>query len=121
MKISGLEKAALGLTAVVLLLTVGYFSGVRSGDTPYTVQGYTVRTFETGSGVELPSGPWVVNINTATVKQLQTLPGIGQKGAQAIVADRKINGPFRIPEDLMRVPGIGAGTVSEILDYITVE
>ena len=62
-----------------------------------------------------------VNINTATAAELETLPGIGEKRAADIVADRAANGPFRIPEDLTRVKGIGEGTLAGLIEYITVE
>ena len=62
-----------------------------------------------------------ININTAGLEELQTLPGIGEKRAQAIVDDRETNGPFRIPEDLTRVSGIGEGILANIIDRITVE
>lgn len=58
----------------------------------------------TGSAGAVP-GP--VNINTADVEELDTLPGVGEATAQAIVEDRERNGPFASPEDLMRVSGIG--------------
>lgn len=121
MKISGLEKGILALTAAFLLFTVGYFWGGRGSDEPYTVDVQTVWTGEVGDGVENTALPDAVNINTATAEQLQTLPGIGQVRAQEIVAEREANGPFRIPEDLMRVSGIGEGTLSGLLEYITVE
>lgn len=47
-----------------------------------------------------------ININTATQVMLEELPGVGPATAAAIIADRSKNGPFRRPEDLMRVPGI---------------
>lgn len=121
MKISGLEKTILALTAAVLLFTVGYFAGGRGSDEPYTVEAQTIRSEAVGEGVLVSARPDSVNINTATAEQLQALPGIGATRAQDIVADRQANGPFRIPEDLMRVSGIGEGTLSEILEYITVE
>ncbi len=49
----------------------------------------------------------LVNINTADETQLQTLPGVGEATAKAIVEDRAKNGPFESPQDLMRVSGIG--------------
>ncbi len=121
MKISGPEKTILAVTAAFLLFTVGYFLGGQGSDEPYTVDAQTVWTGEVGDGVVVSARPESVNINTATAEQLQALPGIGAKRAQDIVADRAANGPFRIPEDLMRVSGIGEGTLSEILEYITVE
>ena len=65
--------------------------------------------------------PGLVNINTAGSEELQTLPGIGEKRAEAIIAYREDNGPFRIVEEITNVSGIGEGILSRIIDYITVE
>ena len=62
-----------------------------------------------------------ININTADSETLQTLPGIGEKRAADIVADREANGPFRIAEDLTRVKGIGESILAGLLEQITVE
>ena len=48
-----------------------------------------------------------VNINTATVEELKTLKGVGDKKAEAIIEYRKKNGSFQTKEDLMKVRGIG--------------
>ena len=48
-----------------------------------------------------------VNINTATVEELKTLKGVGEKKAEAIIEYRKKNGSFHTKEDLMKVRGIG--------------
>ena len=48
-----------------------------------------------------------VNINTATVEELKTLKGVGEKKAGAIIEYRKKNGSFQTKEDLMKVRGIG--------------
>ena len=48
-----------------------------------------------------------VNINTATVEELKTLKGVGEKKAEAIIEYRKKNGSFKTKEDLMTVRGIG--------------
>lgn len=48
-----------------------------------------------------------VNVNTATVDQLQSLTGIGPALAQAIVDEREANGPFETLDELLRVRGIG--------------
>lgn len=52
-----------------------------------------------------PASP--VNINTAGIEQLQTLPGVGPATAERIVQFRQEHGPFLKPEDLMNVKGIG--------------
>ena len=49
----------------------------------------------------------VVNINRASVTELDALPGVGPSTAQAIVDYRTTNGPFGSPEDLLNVKGIG--------------
>ncbi|MBD5084467.1 MAG: ComEA family DNA-binding protein [Clostridiales bacterium] len=61
----------------------------------------------------------LVDVNTAGLDELMTLPGIGEARAQAILDDREANGPYRYPENLIRVKGIGEGILSQILDQIT--
>ena len=61
-----------------------------------------------------------VNINTATVAELDSLPGIGPTTAQAIVDYRLLNGPFQFIQDIRNVPGVGPATYDSIKDYITV-
>lgn len=50
-----------------------------------------------------------VNINTADVKELMKLDGIGHAVAEKIVDYRQKNGPFKKPEDLRKVSGVGRG------------
>ena len=54
-----------------------------------------------------PDSGGVVNINRASVTELDALPGVGPSTAQAIVDYRTTNGPFGSPEDLLNVKGIG--------------
>lgn len=55
-----------------------------------------------------------LNINSATVEQLDGLKGIGPTKAQAIVDYRKKNGPFKSVDDLQNVPGIGPATLKDL-------
>lgn len=55
-----------------------------------------------------------VNINTATVGELDSLPGIGPSKAAAIVSYRDTNGPFTAVSELKNVKGIGDATLSNI-------
>jgi comEA protein len=61
-----------------------------------------------------------VNINTASVEELKTLKGIGDKIAQRIIDHRKAEGPFTKIEDIMNVKGIGKATFNRLKDQITV-
>ena len=70
-----------------------------------------------GSGAE-GSQADLVDINTADVDTLSTLPGIGQTLAQRIIDYRDTYGPFYYIEDIMNVSGIGASTFENIMDLI---
>ena len=62
-----------------------------------------------------------LDLNTATLEELMELPGIGPTLARRILEDRETNGPFRVPSDLLRVPGIGQITYENLRDLVTVE
>ena len=62
-----------------------------------------------------------ININTASVEELTQLNGIGPNHAAKIIEFREKNGPFKIPEDLVQVPGIGQKTFEKNKDLIIVE
>ncbi len=51
-----------------------------------------------------------ININTALADELVQLEGIGKKKSASIIEFRETNGPFKRPEDLVKVPGIGPKT-----------
>jgi len=61
-----------------------------------------------------------VNINTANLEELQTLPRIGEKVAQRIIDYRKEHGEFKKIEELMKVQGVGEKTFKLIKDKIEV-
>lgn len=59
-----------------------------------------------------------VNINIATVEELEKLPNIGRKTAESIVEFRTVNGPFRRPEHLMQIRGVSEARFGELRPYI---
>ena len=62
----------------------------------------------------------IININSASLELLDTLPGIGPSTAQSIIDYRTDTGFFESIEDIMNVTGIGEATFNEIKDIITV-
>ena len=74
----------------------------------------------TSEGSSTTSSSSLVNINTASASELDTLPGIGPATAEKIIADREANGPFTTIEDLKRVSGIGDKKYENLADLICV-
>ena len=61
-----------------------------------------------------------ISINTATLQELMTLPGIGESKAKDILSYREKNGPFQKIEDIMNISGIGESLFVKIKEDITV-
>lgn len=140
MKISKLELISLILAAAFGAFAAGWFLRGASSAQPVRVE--TEHLLAQPTAVVLPTAgaqpsvtpnpsPAVtaeqtpapdgkIDLNTATAEELVTLPGIGEKRAAAIIADREANGPFRVPEDLTRVDGIGEGILEGLIDLVTV-
>ena len=60
-----------------------------------------------------------VSLGSATVEQLDELPGVGPVTAQKIVDWRSTHGPFRSVDDLDDVPGIGPARIEQLRDLVT--
>ncbi|MEZ4734943.1 MAG: ComEA family DNA-binding protein [Caldilineaceae bacterium] len=78
-----------------------------SGVSGAVSSGATIATQSSAGGL--------INVNTATATELETLPGIGPSKAAAIIANR----PYSTIEDLERVPGIGARTIDQLRPLVT--
>lgn len=136
MKISKLELISLLLAAAFAAFAAGWFLRGASSAQPVRVETENLLaqntavvvqavpsaepTPQTSPEAAAPSAEGKINLNTATKEELMTLPGIGEKRAADIIADREANGPFRIPEDLTRVSGIGEGILEGLIDLVTV-
>lgn len=72
-----------------------------------------------GAGNTAASSTGRVDINSATVAELQTLPGVGPKTAEAIIANREAMGRFVQVDDLMRVKGIGPKRMEQLRELVT--
>lgn len=80
----------------------------------------TRRVNETAAN-RAPVASDAININTATADELERLPHIGRKTAEAIVEFRTVNGPFRRPEHLMQIRGVSETRFAELRPYIKTE
>lgn len=77
-----------------------------------------VKTFSTAAKENVAAGQ--VNINTASIVELTTLNGIGEKKAQAILTYREEQGLFTTLEEIKNIPGIGDKTFENLKPYITI-
>jgi competence protein ComEA len=66
------------------------------------------------------AGQKTINLNTATIEQLETLPGIGRKTAERIIEHREKVGAFKKVEELMNVKGIGEKSFLKIKPLLSV-
>ena len=103
MKIGKLEQALLAVALTAVFFAAGYFAGrAVTGDVNVSIEYLEDRPAAAPS-----DNDDLVDINTASIRELTTLPGIGQVLAGRIVDYRTENGGFRVKEELMNVPGVG--------------
>lgn len=69
----------------------------------------------------MPAAGGLINLNTATLEQLDSLPGIGPAIAQRIIDYRASVGGFKAVEEITEVSGIGDATLAKIKDLVTVQ
>ena len=61
-----------------------------------------------------------LDLNTATVEELERLPEVGPSLARRIIEYRAAHGPFRLAQEIVQVPGIGPKTYEALQEYLTV-
>ncbi len=127
-RVSQAIDAAGGLSAEADVTGLNRASKVADGQKIYVPKVGEQQAVTAGCGADgvavVTSGAndaaGLVNINTASAAELQTLSGIGPSMAQSIIDERTKNGPFASVDDLMRVSGIGEKKLAKIKDCICV-
>ena len=110
-------KAAGGLKKGADTSDINQARILKDGEQIYV---FAATTFSGGVAKRVVRKNGPVMINRATVKEFEALDGIGPVLANRIVAYRKINGPFTVIEDVMKVSGIGAGTFAKFKEKLRV-
>jgi competence protein ComEA len=115
--------AAGGLSREADLSTVNLARRLRDGELVVILAlpapGSTPTILTAGAGDAAEDSRARININTATTKELEALPGVGEVTAARIAAYREQNGPFRSVDDLIHVQGISDRTIDEFRDLVT--
>ena len=108
------------VTVLLLLCTVAFFIQ-RNSDSGGLLIRSAEATLDTAASLQAiaSAGSDLVDINTADLTALMTLPGIGQTLASRIIEYRNTHGPFESVAELLKVDGIGAGKLESILELIT--
>ena len=123
-RVCDLVEAAGGALPAAELVAVNLAARLADGQqvvVPKHGQAPPVAAASGGSGTGGTAGPAApVNLNTATLEQLDALPGVGPSTAQKIIDYRTAHGGFRSVDDLNNVSGIGDVRFEALKDLVTV-
>lgn len=111
------QRVLLFLTAAFVCIILGLYIGRNMVQRIHISPFGNVITSENRSGTQ---NNGKIDINTASLSQLQLLPEIGAGLAQNIIDYREANGPFNTVDELINVKGIGDARLKEIMDLIYV-
>lgn len=115
------------ITFLFMAFTLGFFLGRNQNHETVTLSTLPTQAQHTVSAPTIPETEsagmqiqYPLDLNTADLYALASLPGIGETLARRIVDYRERNGSFSKPEELLNVDGIGSGKLEDILDYVIV-
>lgn len=117
-------RASGGLAPEADLSTVNLARRLRDGEVIFILTTEDAITAPDVPGAESASAPDAdasppVNINTASIAELDVLPGIGEVTARRIIEFREVNGPYRSIDDLVHIEGISSRSIEALRDLVT--
>lgn len=113
-------KASGGLTSKASAQSINQAEKMKDGQQIIVPSKKQVAKKETTDVKDSQSSSGKININTASAEELKTLSGIGESKANDIISYREEHGPFKSPEDIMKIQGIKEGIYNKIKDKITI-
>lgn len=121
LRLSPPEWAALALTLALVLFMSGWFArGAVTAPGTFSISAAHPESAPTPTPSQTVFVPdALIDLNSATLSDLMSLPGIGQTKAQAILDYRAQHGDFRALTELLNVPGIGQSTFDGLKDQIS--
>ena len=108
-----------GITSIFMCLLVGIFIGRNSVKGTYSVD-YVLESKSQKSENHTVVEDGRIDLNSASLEQLQLLPGVGQSTAQQIIDYRLAHNGFTSIEELMNIKGIGEKKFEQIKQYIKI-
>ena len=114
------------IVASVLVLTYNFTAGIKLQEkTEKVVDAEEIVLIENDDIENIGSGAMLeaekINLNTATLSELDELPGIGESKAKSIIDAREKMGGFRTVDDVLNAKGIGEKLLEQIRQYVFVE